>query len=171
MVDFTRSMIDPLQDRQFKTVFAKFDRNKEDALTWVQFQEFVYSIGLQFLCDDFENELQEVLFKGSFDHERASYDEFKVFIDQHTKFEEGPDQYEKDMAIFDEDHNGMANVEDVKRVCKHLAGMGEDEIALFVKKCIWEQLDEEQRNKTPIEQIPVPEQFNISKSTKNLFNV
>ena len=47
------------------------------------------------------------------------------------------------MAIFDEDHNGMANIDDVKRVCKHLAGMNEDDIALFVKKCIWEQLTEE----------------------------
>ena len=46
MVDFTRSMIDPLQDRQFKTVFGKFDRDNLETLDWGQFQEFVYSIGL-----------------------------------------------------------------------------------------------------------------------------
>ena len=62
------------------------------------------------------------MFKGSF-HDRASYDDFKEYIDMKTAFEEGPDQYEKDMAIFDEDHNGMAGIQDVKRVMKDLAGM------------------------------------------------
>ena len=54
-----------------------------------------------------------------------------------TAFEEGPDQYEKDMAIFDEDHNGMAGIQDVKRVMKDLAGMNDEDIALFVKKCVF----------------------------------
>ena len=53
MVDFTRSMIDPLQDRQFKAVFAKFDRDCIETLDWPQFQEFVYAIGLQFLINDY----------------------------------------------------------------------------------------------------------------------
>ena len=53
MVDFSRSMIDPLQDRQFKTVFGKFDKDNMDNLDWAQVQEFCYAIGLQFLINDY----------------------------------------------------------------------------------------------------------------------
>ena len=85
----------------------------------------------------------EKIFSGSFNGNRASYEDFKDYIDEKSKYEEGPDQYEKDMAIFDEDMNGAALIEDVKRVMKDLAGMNDDEISLFVKKCIFPNLTDE----------------------------
>ena len=65
MVDFTRSMIDPLQDRQFKTVFARFDIDNLETLDWTQFQEFCYAIGLQFLISEYQDDLEEHVFGGS----------------------------------------------------------------------------------------------------------
>ena len=44
---------------------------------------------------------------------RASYDDFKEYIDMKSKYEEPPEGYERDMQIFDEDLNGMANLDDV----------------------------------------------------------
>ena len=108
-----------------------------DSLDWGQFQEFCYAIGLQFLISDYEDDIKEQIFEGSFSGNRATYDDFKEYIDEKTKFEEGPDQFEKDMAIFDEDMNGEALIDDVKRVMKDLAGMKDDEISLFVKKCVY----------------------------------
>ena len=87
-----------------------------------------------------------------------------------TAYEEGPDQYEKDMAIFDEDHNGMAGIQDVKRVMKDLAGMNDEDISLFIKKCVFENLTDEQRA-APLESLDIPEFFDIKKSTKRLYNV
>ena len=163
-------MIDPLQDRQFKTVFSKFDRESRDSLTWSQFQEFVYSIGLKFLIDDYLEDIRAEIFDGDFNGNRATYEAFKDYVDQKTKFEEGPDQYEKDMAIFDEDHNGKALIDDVRRVCKDLAGMSDDEVSRFIKKCLQDQLTDEQKNQ-PLESLNLPEHFVISTSTKHLYNV
>ena len=87
-----------------------------------------------------------------------------------TKYEEGPDQYERDMAIFDEEMDGMASIPDVKRVMKDLAGMNDDDIALFIKKCVYNNLTEEQRA-MPIEQMQLPESFEIRQSAQNLYNI
>ena len=87
-----------------------------------------------------------------------------------TKYEEGPDQYERDMAIFDEELNGEASIPDVKRVMKDLAGMNDEDIALFIKKCVYKNLTEEQRA-MPIEQMQLPECFDIHQSRLNLYNI
>ena len=163
-------MIDPLQDRQFKTVFGKFDRDNLESLDWSQFQEFCYSIGLQFLIDQYVDDLEEHVFDGDKQRNRASYEDFKEYIDMMTLFEEGPDVYEKDMAIFDEDHNGQAQIEDVKRVMKDLAGMGDEDISLFIKKCVFENLTEAQRE-APLDSMELPESFNIKQSSLNLYNM
>ena len=110
-----------------------------------------------------------VIFDGDLNG-RVGYDDFKEYIDMKTKFEEGPDQYEKDMGIFDEDHNGMANVQDVKRVMKDLAGMSDQEIALFIKKCVFSEPTEDQLAAS-LESLPIPEFFSIKESTKRLYNV
>ena len=101
---------------------------------------------------------------------RAGYDDFKEYIDMKTKFEEGPDQFEKDMAIFDEDHNGMANVEDVKRVMKDLAGMKDEEISLFIKKCVFKDLTDAQIA-APLSSLQIPEFFSIRESCDRLYNI
>ena len=49
------------------------------------------------------------------------------------------------MAIFDEELDGMAMIADVKRVMKDLAGMNDDDISLFIKKCVYSDLTDEQR--------------------------
>ena len=170
MVDFSRSMIDPLQDRQFKTVFAKFDKDNIETLDWSQFQEFCYAIGLQFLITDYEDDLRTNVFDGNLEMNRASYDDFKEYIDMKTKYEEGPERYEADMSIFDEDHNGEANIEDVKRVMKDIGGMSDQDISLFVKKCVFPNLTEEQRNQS-LDQLNLPETFNIRKSAAHLYNI
>ena len=169
-IDITRSMIDPQLNQQFKTVFEKFDRDKQQELTWPQFQEFCYAIGLQFLIQEYENDLKDTIFGGNFNGSRASFESFKEFIDMKSRFEEGPDAYEKDMEIFDEDHNGTAPIKDVIRVMKELAHMQDDEVSLFIKKCCFENLTEEQM-KQPLESMQLPESFSISKSTARLFNV
>ena len=87
-----------------------------------------------------------------------------------TKFEEGPDQYEKEMGIFDEDHDGKAGVQDVKRVMKDLAGMSDKDISLFIKKCVLPNLTDAQIA-APLESLGLPESFSIRQSVAHLYNI
>ena len=122
------------------------------------------------MIDDYEDDLRNHVFDGDLHGNRASYDDFKEYIDLKTKFEEGPDQYEKDMGIFDDDHNGKAGVQDVKRVMKDLAGMSDADISLFIKKCIFPNLNEAQIA-APLESLDIPESFSIKKSSAHLYNI
>ena len=134
-VDFNRSMIDPLQDRQFRAVFSKFDEHDMGSLEYDTFKEFLYAIGMNFLCTQYLKEIESALFDGNLGQNRCSYDEFKSWVDERCRFEDGPDMYEPDMAIFDEDRNGLAPIEDVMRVMKDHAGMSDQEISDFIKVC------------------------------------
>ena len=170
MVDVSRSMLDPQLNQQFKTVFERFDKEERGELTFGQFEEFCYAIGLQFLIVDYLDDIKEILFEGNAKSSRVSYESFKEFIDLKSRFEEGQEQYEKDMQIFDEDGNGTAPIKDVMRVMKELVHMEDDEIALFIKKSCIANLTEEDI-KAPLDLSKLPESFKIAESTSRLYNV
>ena len=87
-MDLTRSMIDPLVDRQFKYVFDQYDEDNLETLTWDQFQDFAYAIGFQFLITHYKKDVEFEIFKGNFEGNRAEYKDFKTFVDNMCMFEE-----------------------------------------------------------------------------------
>ena len=142
-VDVSRSMIDPQLNQSFKTVFERYDRDERGELSFQQFQDFCYAVGLLFLTEDYMEDVKETLFQGNTGSCRVSYESFKEFIDLKSRFEEGQEQYEKDMQIFDEDGDGTAPIKDVMRVMKELAKMDDEDISLFIKKSCIDSLTDE----------------------------
>ena len=119
---------------------------------------------------EYENDLRDTLFQGNLKTGRASYESFKDYIDNKSRFEEGAEQYEKDMQIFDEDNDGTAPIEDVIRVMKELAHMNDDDVSLFIKKCCLDKPTDEQLA-APLTSLHLPDKFKISQSTPRLFNI
>ena len=114
--------------------------------------------------------MRDHIFNGDFSSSRASFESFKEFIDMKSRFEEGPEVYQKDMEIFDEDNDGTAPIKDVIRVMKELAHMSDDEVNIFIKKCCFDSVTDEQL-KAPLESMELPVKFSISQSTGRLFNI
>ena len=74
------------------------------------------------------------------------------------------------MEIFDEDNNGSAPIKDVIRVMKELGKMKDEEVNVFIKKCCFDSLTEDQQN-AALDSLDLPESFSIRKSTGRLFNI
>lgn len=97
-----------------------------DALSWEQFETCVYSLGLRFLLDQYKTECEEKLFAGNSQANRVTSDAFMNFLEEMTTFKYTPDEYEKSMKVFDDDHNGQGSIEDMIRVMRKYGRDGED---------------------------------------------
>ena len=105
-MEFKRGLIDKQQQGQLSTVFQKFDEDNKESLTWEQFKEFVFAIGMQFLVKYYSADIEEKLFEGAFRSNRVTFPAFMIYIEESCKYENGPEQFEKYMSVFDEDRNG-----------------------------------------------------------------
>ena len=50
-----------------------------------------------------------------------------MFLESNSIHEYTPEQFEKDLNIFDEDRNGVAVIEDINRVLEDYSELSEDE--------------------------------------------
>ena len=128
MVEFKKGMIDKQQQGNILSVFKKFDQNGKDALTWEQFKDFVFAIGMMFLYQHYEEDIKVKLFEGDFLSNRVGFPAFLNYLDENCKYDNMPDQYERYMQVFDEDKNGQATVEDVIRAMETHGQMTKEEI-------------------------------------------
>ena len=67
---------------------------------------------------------------------RVTFLQFFQFLEVHSIHEQTPEQFQGDLNIFDEDHNGQAVIEDVVRVLKNYAQLSDADVANFVKICL-----------------------------------
>ena len=114
-MDFKSGIIDKVQEGQLYEVFHHYDKDG-NGLGWEEFKTFVFAVGMHFLINFYEDEIIEQLFEWDYDENTVHFDEFIEWINEKCKFENTPEQYEKDMEVFDDDHNGTAAIEDVIRV-------------------------------------------------------
>ncbi len=59
-----KGLIDTQLKGQLHYVFSLFDADKKDALTYDQFSEYVYAIGMNFINKEYDDKVLSSLFKG-----------------------------------------------------------------------------------------------------------
>lgn len=169
-MEFKKGLIDKQLQGQLLTVFQAFDADKKDSLTLPQFQTYLYAVGMEFLNKQYSEQILTVLFEGK-SNKRVTFNSFFAFLEQNSIHEYTPEQFEKDVAIFDEDRNGLAIIEDVNRVLGNYSELKEDEIARLVKLCsLGSKLTPEQQA-AKIKDLNLPPGFNIKQATAYLFNI
>ena len=57
MVEFKRGLIDKQQKGYLLSVFQRFDKDESQTLTWNQFKDFVFVIGMNFLVKHYSEEM------------------------------------------------------------------------------------------------------------------
>ena len=67
-----------------------------------------------------------MLFEGK-ENKRVTFNSFFMFLESNSIHEYTPEQFEKDLNIFDEDRNGVAVIEDINRVLEDYSELSEDE--------------------------------------------
>jgi Ca2+-binding EF-hand superfamily protein len=133
-MEFKKGLIDKQLQGQLSSVFQTFDTDKKDALTLPQFQTYLYAIGMEFLNKQYSEQVLQVLFEGK-ENKRVTFNSFFMFLESNSIHEYTPEQFDKDMNIFDEDRNGVAVIEDINRVLDNYSELSEDERQRFVKIC------------------------------------
>lgn len=135
---FNKGMVDKPLQVQLQEVFTKCDKQGRGSLTLPQFNDFLFAVGMDFIKTDYSDNVKEQLFKGNTTTNRVAFDDFFQYLESSSSHNFTPEQFQVDMNIFDEDHNGQAVIEDVVRVLKTYAGLKNDaEISNFVKLCIF----------------------------------
>lgn len=111
-----------------------------------------------------------VLFGGK-EKARVTFNSFFMFLESNSIHEYTPEQFDKDMTIFDEDRNGVAVLEDINRVLENYSELSEDEMARFVKICcLGSKLTPEQQS-AKLKALNLPNGFNIKTASSYLFNI
>lgn len=82
----------------------------------------------------YSEQVLQVLFEGK-ENKRVTFNSFFMFLETNSIHEYTPEQFEKDLNIFDEDRNGIAVIEDINRVLEDYSELSEDEKERFVKIC------------------------------------
>jgi Ca2+-binding EF-hand superfamily protein len=59
-----KGLIDTQLKGQLHNVFGLFDSDKRDALSWDQFEEYLYAIGMNFINKEYQDKVLAGLFKG-----------------------------------------------------------------------------------------------------------
>jgi len=94
----------------------------------------------------------------------VNFTQFFQYLETNSIHEIVPEQFEKDMAIFDEDHNGTAIVADVRRVLTAYTNLSESEVQHMIKICsLGHKLDEAQM-KAKLEDLKLNPSFDIKKA-------
>jgi len=89
-MEFKKGLIDKQLQGQLNTVFQQFDKDNKDALTYDQFQEYLYSIGMNFINKDYEPQMLQSLFDGS-KSKRVTFNAFFTFLETNSIHEHTPE--------------------------------------------------------------------------------
>lgn len=89
-MEFKKGLIDKHLQGQLKTVFQQFDKDHKDALTYDQFQIYLYSIGMNFINKEYESEMLKSCFEGS-KSKRVSFNAFFTFLEENSIHEYTPE--------------------------------------------------------------------------------
>lgn len=89
-MEFKKGLIDKHLQGQLKTVFQQFDVDKKDALTFTQFQEYTYSIGMNFINKEYEPEMLKDLFEDN-KAKRVTFNAFFTFLETNSIHEYTPE--------------------------------------------------------------------------------
>ena len=94
-----------------------------------------------------------------------TFTQFFQYLETNSIHEMAPEQFEKDMAIFDEDHNGTAIVQDVRRVLSNYTDLSDKDIQLMIKICcLGHKLDAAQLA-AKLEDLKLSPSFDIKKAS------
>lgn len=86
MVD--SSLISKVLESQLLIVFKTYDRDGSGVLSMKDFQTFLYAVGMQFLSQDYQQEVAEKFGSG------ASFPDFLAFLNEKSRFEYSAKDYE-----------------------------------------------------------------------------
>lgn len=89
-MEFKKGLIDKQLQGQLSTVFLSFDENKKDALTYAQFQEYLYAIGMNFICKEYDGMIVKQLFDSD-KNKRVRFDAFFAFLETNSIHEFTPE--------------------------------------------------------------------------------
>jgi len=64
-MEFKKGMIDKQLQGQLLTIFQSFDEHKKGGLDWVQFKNYVYAVGMEFIITDYEKDVLTQLFNNN----------------------------------------------------------------------------------------------------------
>ena len=104
----------------------------------------------------------ELLFEGQ-ESNRVTFTTFFQYLETNSVHELTPEQFEKDMAIFDEDHNGQAVIEDVVRVLKTYAELDDESISKFIKVTLNSSKTDPDTKTAKLSELKLPPTFEIKK--------
>ena len=169
-MDFKQGIIDKVQEGQLYEVFHTYDLDGDDCLDWEEFKTFVFVVGMQFLINHYEEEIIEQLFDWDNENNRVSFEEFIEFINERCKFENTPEQFEKDLEVLDDDQNGTAAIEDVVRVMKMHEKMDDEDINLFIKICYMGSKDAQNSGDLHYKNMKLPPKFDVKTAVERLYN-
>ena len=168
-MDFKSGIIDKVQEGQLYEVFHHYD-TKSEGLDWDQFKTFVFAVGMQFLITHYEDEIIEQLFDWDYEYNTVHFDDFIEWINDKCKFENTPEQFEKDMEVFDDDHNETAAITDVMRVMKNHEKMTDEEVSMFIKICNLGPKLTEEEEKADLASLKLPKKFSIKQAAESFYN-
>ena len=79
-----KGLIDKQLQGQLQTVFYAFDTDKKDALTYDQFSEYVYSIGMKFITKDYDAQVVKELFGWDPGSKRVRFNAFFDWLESNS---------------------------------------------------------------------------------------
>ena len=71
-------------------MFLSFDENKKDALTYSQFKEYLYAIGMNFIVKEYDSMIVKHLFDND-TNKRVRFDAFFAFLENNSIHEFTPE--------------------------------------------------------------------------------
>ena len=83
MDKFKKGLIDLETKGQLGTVFTQYDHEQKGSLSYNQFVEYLYAIGMNFINQDYAEWVKKELFKGETASNRVRFDAFFVFLEDH----------------------------------------------------------------------------------------
>ena len=102
--------------------------------------------------------MKEKLFDNNLRQSRVRFPDFMKYIDEQSLFDYAKAEFKNSLELFDQDRNGQADIEDIKRVLKTYSTLEEEEVNHFVRMSLQGE-DEE------------PKGININDTVKKMFSV
>ena len=133
-MEFKKGLFDKVQQGQFELVFQQYDSDRQKTLTYDQFNRYVFSLGMNFLNELYKEEIIASLFDGD-KNNRVTFPAFISFLDSSSQHEYTPEEFSKQLTIFDDDRDGSCLYEDIIRVMRDLGGCSDEFIVKFVQRC------------------------------------
>ena len=90
---------------------------------------------MNFINELYPTEVEEQLFKGDTAGTRVDFSQFMAFVEASSSHKHTSEEFEKSLAVFDDDQDGTFAYQDIIRVMRDLGECSDADIVKFIQRC------------------------------------